>query len=84
MCRLSTTNNKWVKLTKERITKHIFQDDIRSKLDVLKLKPMTTDNRQALIDELESIDGLLHNAMTSDVSKGIHSVPTWWSPELRN
>ena len=39
MCRLSTTNKKWMKLTKERITKHIRQDNIRSKLDELKLKP---------------------------------------------
>ena len=44
MSRLSTTNKKWVKLTKERITKHIIQDGIRSKLDELKLKPMMTDN----------------------------------------
>ena len=45
---------------------------------------MTTDNRSALIAELELIDGLLHNTMTTDVSKVIHSAPNWWSPELLN
>ena len=45
---------------------------------------MTNDNRQELIDELKSIDGLLHNAMTTDVRKGIYSSPTWWSPDLGN
>ena len=49
MCRLSTTNHKWVKLTKELISKHIMQADIRSRLDELQLKSVTNDNRQVLI-----------------------------------
>ena len=52
MVRLSTTNHKWVKLTKERMSKHIVQADIRSKLDELQLKSVTSDNLQALINEL--------------------------------
>ena len=84
MSRLSTTNNKWVKLTKQRITKQIATDEIRSRLDALQVTPMTSENRSALIAELESIDGLIHNAMTTDVSKGTKLVPMWWSPELRN
>ena len=84
MCRLTTKNKKWVALTKERITKRIVQADIRDKLDNLQSKCMTNDNRPALIKDLESIDCLLHDAMITDVSKGIHMSPTWWSPDLRN
>ena len=26
----------------------------------------------------------MHQAMTTDISKGTNALPTWWSPELRN
>ena len=53
-------------------------------MDKLQSKYMTNDNRPALINELEAIDCALHDAMITDVSKGIHTSPTWWSPDLRN
>ena len=81
--RLSTTNQKWVQRMKEQITNHIKEANIRTRLDALQEKSVTSENRQDLINELESIDGSLHDAMTTDASKGIHLSPTWWSPDSK-
>ena len=66
------------------MSQHIKNANIRSRLDEFQLKSVTQANRQALIAELESLDGLMHHAMKTDISKGTNAVRTWWSPDLRN
>ena len=71
-------------INKRKITTSIQDANLRARLDELRAQSVTNENRASLINELEAIDTLLHNAMTTDINKGVHSLPTWWSPELRN